>query len=75
VTERLAIDTNAAIDLMRSNRPDPPPLDHSRPIVVPLESVEAKMRTHTAGRKYGGDIWANPRRGFDPIVGLTVIHW
>ena len=34
--DRLAIDANAAIDVMRPRRPDPPPLNDSKTIVLPL---------------------------------------
>lgn len=36
MTERLAVDTNAAIDFIRPNRPDPPLLRDAREIVLPL---------------------------------------
>jgi len=36
VIERLAIDANAAIDVMRPRRPDPPPLNDAKTIVLPL---------------------------------------
>jgi tRNA(fMet)-specific endonuclease VapC len=34
--DRLAIDANAAIDVMRRNRPDPPPLNDVKVVVLPL---------------------------------------
>jgi tRNA(fMet)-specific endonuclease VapC len=34
--ERLAIDANAAIDLMREERPNPSPLAQTRSIILPL---------------------------------------
>jgi len=36
VIDRLAIDANAAIDLLRPRRPDPPPLQNVVTIVLPL---------------------------------------
>jgi tRNA(fMet)-specific endonuclease VapC len=36
VIEHLAIDANAAIDVMRPRRLDPPPLDDAKTIVLPL---------------------------------------
>ena len=34
--ERLAIDANAAIDLLRNDRTDPPPIAEARAILLPL---------------------------------------
>jgi len=34
--ERLAIDANAAIDLMRADRADPAPIAEARAILLPL---------------------------------------
>jgi tRNA(fMet)-specific endonuclease VapC len=37
--DRLAADTNAVIDLLRSDRPDPAPLRHARHILLPLPAA------------------------------------
>jgi tRNA(fMet)-specific endonuclease VapC len=37
--DRLAVDANVAIDFMRPNRPDPPPLHDARAVVLPLPAV------------------------------------
>ena len=128
--ERLAIDTNAAIEWLAPQVPDPPPLRSAHIIVLPLpvigelytgvfastqraenlEIIETLLGEHRVVRPdeetallYGqlrarmqltdiraskmNDLWiaalclqhALPLltndRGFDPIAGLTVIHW
>lgn len=37
--DRLAVDATAAIDLLRPNRADPPPLHEARVVVLPLPTV------------------------------------
>lgn len=37
--ERLAADANAAIDLLRADRADPPPLHNARRVLLPLPVI------------------------------------
>ncbi|HKS22020.1 MAG TPA: PIN domain-containing protein [Thermoanaerobaculia bacterium] len=56
--ERLAIDANAAIDVMRPRRPDPPPLIGSKTIFLPLPVLGELL----AGAKVSMDAQRNLKR-------------
>jgi tRNA(fMet)-specific endonuclease VapC len=56
--ERLAIDANAAIDVMRPRRPDPPPLIGSKTVFLPLPVLGELL----AGAKASMDAVRNLKR-------------
>jgi len=53
--ERLAADANAAIDLLRADRADPPPLRNARRILLPLPVVGELF----AGARYSDRVSEN----------------
>jgi len=62
VIERLALDTDAAVDFIREDRPSPPPINRVEVWIAAL-CIQYKMPLLTNDG------------GFDHIDGLTVIHW
>jgi len=62
VIDRLAIDANAAIDLLRPQRPDPPPLQNVITIVLPLPVLGELLAGAMAS--------AMPRINLERVTGL-----